>query len=455
MTTSGRRHRGGPLLAAGLAGTAVALALVAVGLTIRLGWSWSEALESFVVTNAVMGLGFAICGGVLAWHRPRNPIGWLFVSGGLLQAVAASVPPVGSALAQAGSSDGLQRLLVTLFVYSWPWAIGLCIPVALLLFPDGRPVSAGWRPVVALVVVTAPLFVLEMGSAPAPVEDGGPIAYLPGYDRLGPLWTAAELRTIAAHVVAFVALAVRFRRGSEVVRRQLLWLLAALVLVIAANLAWGLVAGTPITVLLTIPLIPVAVTVAIVRYGLLDIRLVASRALTWLLLSLGVLVAYAVLVALLDQVVSARLGRSALATVLLVLLAAPLLPRVQRLVDRAMYGDRANPSRVVSRLGAELSSGASGLGGTAVSIREALKLPYVAVEWNGQPLADAGTKPPRTVSLDLQHGGEVVATLVVGLRDGECRLADADRRVLGVLAVPLAVAVHATAVSATCSAPGS
>ena len=60
---------------------------------------------------------------------------------------------------------------------------------------------------------------------------------------------------------------------------------------------------------------------------------------------------------MLDQVVSAYLSRSALATVVLVLLAAPLLPRLQRLVDRAMYGDRSDPTRVVSELGEQLATG--------------------------------------------------------------------------------------------------
>ena len=200
--------------------------------------------------------------------------------------------------------------------------------------------------------------------------------------------------------------------------------------------------------LLTIPLIPVAVTVAVVRHRLLDIRLVASRALTWLLLSLGVLAGYVLLVTLLDRFVAAQLGRTALTTVLLVLVAAPLLPRLQRLVDRAMYGDRANPAGVATRLGAELTATPSGLGGVAFSIREALKLPYVGIERGTQAYASDGARPTVVVSENLIYGGEVVGTLVVGLRDGERRLADADRRVLGVLAAPLAVALHAVAVSA-------
>ena len=358
-------------------------------------------------------------------------------------------PPVGDALQQAGASDSTMRLLATLFVYSWPWAIGLCIPLALLLFPDGRPVSRGWWPVIVLVLITAPLFVLEMGAQPLPVEDGGPVAYLTfaAYDRLAPLWFIAELRTIGAYLAGLVALAIRYRRGSEMVRRQLLWLLVAMVAVVAANLAWGLVAGTPIAVLLTIPLIPVAVTVAVVRHRLLDVDFVVSRAVAWLVLSLAVIVSYAVLVAVLDRVIASSLGQSAVATVILVLLAAPVLPRLQRLVDRAVYGDRANAARVVSELGRHLATTEAGLAGVAGSIRQALRLPYVELERDGTVLAADGQKLDDVATLPLTYGGEVVGRLTVGLRAGERRLSEPDRRVVDLVAAPLAVAVHATVVS--------
>jgi two-component system NarL family sensor kinase len=205
-------------------------------------------------------------------------------------------------------------------------------------------------------------------------------------------------------VLALAALVVRYRRGSEAIRRQLLWLVLAVIVVIAATLPWGLVAGTSTAVLFSIPLIPLAVTVAIVRYRLLDIRLVLSRALAWVLLSLGVVVGYATLVAVLDRLVSSSLGRSAFATVLLVLVAAPVLPRLQRLVDRAIYGDRANPARVVSQLGAQLArppggEGAdSGLVGVVDTIRQALRLPYVALRRDDEVLAAVGSRPDRAAS---------------------------------------------------------
>lgn len=442
---------------AGTPSVVIVLTVLGAGVaSVQASWTWSDALESFVVTNAVMGLAFGCCGAILAWHRPSNAIGWLFAVGGLLQALAAIGPPLSDLLEQLGSGTGSRRVLVTIFVYSWPWAIGLCVPLALLLFPNGRPVSPRWRPVIVAVVVTAPLFALQMGAAPVPVEDNGMVAYatLPFYDQLRPLWLVTEIRTLAVWFLALVALVIRYRRGTETVRRQLLWLLLALILAIAAMLPWGLVAGTPVAVLFSIPLIPLAVTLAIIRYRLLDIRLVVTRALTWFLLTLAVLAGYAVLVAALDQLISTQLGHSALATVLLVLLAAPALPRLQRLVDRALYGDRANPSQVVSRLGSQLagtSSGggsAAGLAGVAGSIRQALRLPYVGLEDRSEERAAAGRKSDQVVRMPLTYSGEVVGSLVIGLRVGERRLAEPDRRVLELLAAPLALAVHATVISA-------
>ena len=431
------------------AGIAILVIAAAVGCAV-LGWSLTLALESFVLTNAVMAVSFGGCGVILAWHRPTNPIGWLFVSGGFLQAVAAAVPPVGNLAQQAGMGESVVRLLATLFVYSWPWAIGLCVPLALVLFPDGRPLSRRWGPIVVLIAVTAPLFVLEMAAAPLPVDDGGVISYLtlPFYDRLGPLWLLAELRTGAAYLLGVLALALRYRRGDEATRRQLLWLLLAMVVVTFALVPWGLVAGTPIAVLFAIPLIPVAITVAVVRYQLLDIRLVVSRAVAWLVLSLAVIVVYAVVVALLERVVSFSLGGSAVATVILVLMAAPVLPRLQRLVDRAMYGDRANPTQVVSRLGEQLATPEVGLDAVATSIRSALRLPYVALETTDAQLAVAGTATTHQASVPLTYSGAETGRIVIGLRPGEKRLSVADRRVLDLLAAPLAVAVHATSVSA-------
>ena len=82
-----------------------------------------------------------------------------------------------------------------------------------------------------------------------------------------------------------------------------------------------------------------------------------------------------------------------------------------------------------------------------MSLREALRLPYLSIERDGRTGASDGVRSGLLVTESLIYGGEAVGTLVVGLREGERRLAEADRRVLRLLAAPLAVAVHAVTVS--------
>ena len=419
-------------------------------LSVAAGMSFEDALNAFVVTNGLMGLSFAVCGGIIARHHPRNAVGWLFIADGIGHATGAFAAAVAVLVHDQGGPLVLERLASTVLMYSWPWSIGLFLPLALLLFPDGRARSGLWRAAAWAVALTAPLFVLEVGTSPDPfLEDLAPgYLTLSRYDDLAPLWTVSELRTSLAILVAVVGLVVSYRRGDELRRRQLLWLVLAAIVVIAVVIPWSFVSGTPIVVLFAIPLIPVAVTVGIVRAQLFDIRLVVSRALAWVLLSVGALAGYVVLVAALDTFVSARVGKSALVTVLVALALAPLLPRVQRLVDRWMYGDRGNPARVASRVGEQLASGdQEDLAGVATAVRTALRLPYVAVRTPATVLAESGEPVAATDLVPLSYAGNDVGELVVGLRAGERKLSSADRATLGIIAASLALAVRAVELS--------
>ena len=228
-------------------------------------------------------------------------------------------------------------------------------------------------------------------------------------------------------VIGVVCLVVRYRRGNEVVRRQLLWLVAAAAVIVVAVIPWALVAGTPLAVLFTIPLLPAAVAAGVLRHQLLDIRLVVARGLTYALLSGLVLAAYAGLVVVLSGVASA---------LLVALLALPLRSRLQTAVDQLLYGERGNPLEVASRVGRSLGAG---LPETLDEIRMALRLPYVGVVVDGEPLATGGVLDGPSAQLPLEGG-----TLVVGLRRGETRLDPADERVLVLLSGPLSTAMHAT-----------
>ncbi|MFK4089352.1 sensor histidine kinase [Kribbella sp. NPDC020789] len=442
-TERARSRRG---LAGGLGAFVAAEVVLGLVLSAMAGWGWQQMLDGFVVTNGLMGVTFGLCGAVIAWHQPGNPIGWLFIADGIGHATTTFAGPLGPVLAEAGAPLPAQRLIVTVAMLAWPWSIGLFLPLALLLFPTGRPLSPRWRWVSLGIIVTAPLFVIEMVASGEPISNGLPRGYLaiPSYADLQPLWTATELRNLVAILLATACLLIRYRRADEAGRRQLLWLLLASVVALLFITPWAFVTGTPIFVLLAIPLIPIAVAVAIVRYQLLDIRLVVSRALTWGLLTLVAIGSYAALAAVLGALIPSRVGRSGAVTVLVALIIAPILPRLRQLVDRALYGDRGDPARIASRVGEQLSAG---LPGVVAAIRSGLRFPYTALTVGDDVIAADGAPPQIVVPLDLEYAGTSVAQLLVGLRSGESRLSAADRDVLALVAVPLAVAVHATRLS--------
>ena len=417
-------------LLAGALGLATVLAAVgAIACVFAVGWNFTDAFEAFVVSNILIGVSFGLCGVLIAWHRPSSALGWMYAVGGACQAASALAAPLAELLDDRGAAEWVVRLDATVFQWAWPINITL-IPISLLLLPDGRLASRRWRPVAIAVAVTAPLFVLEVGLGPEH-PPGLPTAYLTlsegTYESLAWLWTVSEARWVLSVLVGVACLVVRYRAGSEVVRRQLLWLVAAAAVIIVAVTPWALVAGTPIIVLFTIPLLPAAVAAAVLRHQLLDIRLVVARGLTYALLSGLVLAAYAGLVVVLSGVASA---------LVVALLALPLRSRLQSAVDQLLYGERGDPLKVASRVGRSLGAG---LPETLDEIRMALRLPYVGVVVDGKALATGGVLDGPSADLPLEGG-----TLVVGLRRGETRLDPADARLLGLLSGPLSTAVQAT-----------
>ena len=413
-------------LAGALASLAVALSVAAVVLTLWVPWSFEEALSAFVVSNLVIGLSFALCGALIAWYQPRHPVGWMYAVGGICQLLTAVAAPAAQTLHDGGAPHFAVQLAVTVFSAAWPIHIGIALPLSLYLLPDGH-LPSPWRPLFLVVAVSAPLFVLEIATGPDHSPGlPSPFWTLPQDGAWATLWSFSEIRWLGSMLLGLVVLLVRYRRGDETVRRQLLWLLGAVAVIFVAVLPWSLVAGTPIAVLFAIPLLPVAITVAILRHGMLDIRLVLARGLSYGLLSGLVLAGYAVLVLALSGVASA---------LVVALLAFPLRARLQKSVERLLYGER-DPLKVASRVGGRLTDLTSSL----EEIRKAMRLPWVAITIGPDAVATAGTTTDRVVRRALGEG----ADLIVGLRTGEKTLAAADERVLDLLSGPLTVAVHAT-----------
>jgi signal transduction histidine kinase len=443
------------VLAASLFGLAVAELATAIGCQLAGGVSWAGAVDSFTVTDGVIGLALSACGVLLAWYRPRNPIGWLFLAGGVAYATSTAAVNLLGLGGSVGWSTLVLRLLASLFMLAWPWAIGLCLPLALLLFPDGRPAGSGWRWLIWAIAAEGVLFELSF-AAPGRQTFGSlsvsPYLAIPFYHRLGALWAASSIVWAALFMLVLASLVVRYRRGGDVERRQLLWLLLAVLVVLAyAGVPWGIFGRGPVLGLLVIPLIPAAVTVAILRYQLLDIRLVVSRALVYGLLTAAAAGAYVGLVALLDALVRSRvsLDSAVVASVIVAVGFNPARIRLQRLIDRGLYGDRRDPVRTVSLVGERLAgTGTTGLAGVLEALCDSLRLPFAAVRFGTAEAAAHGTAPELLHGISLRYDGARIGELIVGLRSGQRRLSPPDIAVLELLAGPLAVALHATALSA-------
>jgi signal transduction histidine kinase len=214
------------------------------------------------------------------------------------------------------------------------------------------------------------------------------------------------------------------RPGEE--RLQVLWLVWAVGVVVVVNLP-GAFADVPAPVpLLAIPLIPLAMTAAVLRYRLFGITLVVNRTIVYLALTVLLLAAYLAVVYGLTRLVDSSGVRGVLATGVVAVAFSPLRARLQRLVDRLMFGRGTDPYGALADLGRRLQSPMTPeqvLPAIATNVAGALDLPYVLVR-AGRP----GAEPLRTVEhgvptgptreFPLTHRGEEVGALVVGVPGG-------------------------------------
>jgi two-component system NarL family sensor kinase len=176
-------------------------------------------------------------------------------------------------------------------------------------------------------------------------------------------------------------------------RTKVRWVVLALLIVIVLPLALGtlptIALGEPILdwnyFAIAGLLMPISIAVAILRYQLFDIDLMINRTLVYVALTTGVVGIYALVVGGLGLLFqsSGNLIVSLLATGLTALLFQPLRARLQRAVNRMMYGERDDPYAVLSRLGQQLEASISpdGILPTVVAtVSQTLKLPYVAID---------------------------------------------------------------------------
>jgi two-component system, NarL family, sensor kinase len=425
-------------------------------------------LDASIVAVVLAAVSAATVGAVVASRRPNHPVGWLLLGFGL------SVNAVG--VARAYAEHGLPDRPGVLPAARY---VGLCFPAivvtaltllgfVLLLTPTGSLPSPRWRwwarTTAAAPVVS--LLAMLLASRPQPNQTiEGPFGLTAGVVPPVGFQLAFAVANLAV-VVGAVSLVLRFRRARGTERQQLRWMALAAVLVALGSVValLGSVVALPADLLIASPvflglaagiyLLPLAIGAAILRYRLYGLDYLISRTVVYGLLTASGVAVYVAVVNSAERLLrEGGVGGSLLATAVIAVGFAPARNRLQRWVDRRLYGERHDPVRAMARLGARLRDAPGGapggdvLAGVLQAVCEALRLPSASLRVDGVEVASFGRLAAASESIPLEHEGQRVGALLVGLRAGERALGMADRQVLEVLAAPVAVALHAVLLS--------
>ena len=370
VNVSGRFRLASPTTALVLGGVLLALMIADVPLARLAHQSVNASGGSLPVWFSA---AFGVVGFVVAWRKPRNPLGWVILGGaafGALSEDASFYTVADYRLHHGGLPLGWVGLLAQ---PGWAPAIVL-LGLVFLLFPDGKPPSPRWRWVLWAYLAVgilwiASAFTLTVGAIIGhhlQVDPSGNLVALNNTAHNAAWWNAVTL--VGAVVLAvcwlasLAAQALSYRRSSGERRQQLKWLLTGTAIG-GACLAISLTSGSRSGFLHILSIIaivgglalPLAIGVAIFRYRLFDIDRLISRTLAYAIVTALLIGVYAGIVLLATQVVSITTPVAvAAATLAAAALFNPLRRRVQRAVDRRFNRARYDADKTVAAFAARL-----------------------------------------------------------------------------------------------------
>jgi hypothetical protein len=328
------------------------------------GPKWADA-----PAISLNGLAFGTVGLLVAVRRRENPIGWLFLAGGVLSGVQVLTGEI-------AMYDRYMALDRELHAAVWGWINGLAsllflalLPFVMLLFPDGRFLSRRWHRFVpfagALPLLSAIAWLLVPGEVglipgvenPFGVEGSAFLTALAGR----PFETGIGAPLFVCLLVGVGSLLVRWRASASEQRAQLKWVLfaaaAGFLSILLTSTLIPMLGSWPNTVAWNTALtgLPVAVGISILRYRLFAIDRIISRTVSYGLVT-GLLVAvYAGLVTAVSRLTSSDNSVSvAISTLVVAALFQPLRRRVQAIVDRRFNRPRYDAARTIETFSLEL-----------------------------------------------------------------------------------------------------
>ncbi len=436
--------------------------------------------------GAVVGLLWAGLGARIAIVQHGNAIGWLFCNVGFGIALTQFLYAYTVYGYKVNTGAPGRWIAAVVGEYGFFASLG---PFALLflLFPDGKPPTPRWRWVAWAILGGLALALVGFVVRPETLNgyrDVGirlpnPTGIRAMADVSPVVIAVGTITTLIGSAAAVLALRYRYKRSAGEQREQIRWVafvggvaLVLLVLYVASifvfvstdtgqelpivDVILGLLAATIAFG------VPVATTIAILKYRLYDIDVVINKTLVYGALAGFISLVYVGIVVGIGTVIGQgdrpNLGLSILATAVVAVAFQPVRERVQRFANRLVYGKRANPYEVLAHFGermastvatddllprmAEILAQGTGAAQTEVWLNVGAEL-RLAASWPGRdheapavlPLA-AGELPVMAEtdrSVPVRHQGELLGALSVTKARGE-PLTPGDAKLLDDLA---------------------
>jgi signal transduction histidine kinase len=431
-------------LGAGLLAVSLAAAVWGGWAEVRTSLGAAAAVTVLGVVLTVVGLSWSAIGAVLTWLRPGNVLGWLM----LLVGTTTQLGLTADALAQLhapGAEPAPARPGELALSLVGGFLIFVLLGLLPVLYPTGRLPGGPARVLAAAVVAAAGL--MQGQWLLSELDDAWAWPFSPA-SSTQPFWLVwtPSLLYFTATLSVWVLCVARLARARRPERQQLAWLLTAVVVIILTQ-ALGSSPAAQWLQAAGLYLLPVAIAVGILRYRLLGIEVALRRGLVYTVLTACIVAVHALLAA----VTGARLTGAALPGVVAAAAVAvgltPLRDRLQRLVDRVLYGRRSDPVAAVAELGDRVAAaGASELlDAVLTGVREAVRATGVRIDRpDGTVLAAAGAAyGSDALSVELTVGGERLGVLRLAARGPGERYSPTDERLVAALAPQVAVVVRA------------
>jgi hypothetical protein len=358
-----------------------ALGFVAVGLLfgiLAFSADLPEEREPMLIPIIVQGglvVLYGTLGALIASRRPRNPIGWIFC------AMAAALGLLSAAYGYADyalyATDGtLPGAELVAWLTNWLFQVPVFIAPCLLflLFPDGRPVSPQWRPVVWAVAIIAAVAILATALAPGRLDAHpsveNPLGLGGSFGEIARVTTdLAEVLAIPVFLVSLASVVVRLHRSKGRERLQMKWVAYAAVLTATSFATSFLVILLPSSQTIAdiffligvagFTSIPVAAGIAILRYRLYEIDVLINRTLVYGSLTVMLVAVYASSIVVLQGLLRALTGQESqlaivASTLAVAALFAPLRRRVQSFIDRRFYRSKYDTAKTLEAFSTRL-----------------------------------------------------------------------------------------------------